>query len=95
MGVDEEVRGQHATRFEVLLPHLNERQQRLARLEVRIRQMSELPSHGAYDVIVRDVEPELVATCREVGGQHYASHLGRGSRAPPRLTLRPIRQVIR
>jgi Rhodopirellula transposase DDE domain len=30
MRVDDEVRGQLATRFEVLLPHLNERQQRLA-----------------------------------------------------------------
>jgi transposase len=30
MGVDAEVRGQLARRFEVLLPHLNERQQRLA-----------------------------------------------------------------
>src|SRR3954452_16635594 len=30
MGVDAEVRGQLAQRFEVLLPHLNERQQRLA-----------------------------------------------------------------
>ena len=40
--------------------------QRLARLEVRIRQMSESPLHGAYDVIVRDIEPELVATLREV-----------------------------
>src|SRR4051795_1815751 len=30
MGVDEWVRGQLATRFEVLLPHLNERQQRMA-----------------------------------------------------------------
>jgi DNA-binding transcriptional MerR regulator len=41
-------------------------QQRLRRLEVRIRQMSESPAHGAYDVIVRDIEPELVATYREV-----------------------------
>jgi DNA-binding transcriptional MerR regulator len=40
-------------------------QQRLARLEVRIRQMSEAPENGAYDVIVRDIEPELAATCRE------------------------------
>jgi DNA-binding transcriptional MerR regulator len=40
--------------------------QRLARLEVRIRQMSESPAHGAYDVIVRDIEPELAATYREV-----------------------------
>src|SRR3954471_8004488 len=30
MGVDEEVRGRLAVRREVLLPHLNERQQRLA-----------------------------------------------------------------
>src|SRR3954454_363184 len=30
MRVEEEVRGQLATRFEVLLPHLKERQQRLA-----------------------------------------------------------------
>jgi transposase len=30
MGIDAEVRGQLARRFEVLLPHLNERQQRLA-----------------------------------------------------------------
>ena len=30
MGIAVEVRGQLATRFEVLLPHLNERQQRLA-----------------------------------------------------------------
>jgi DNA-binding transcriptional MerR regulator len=41
-------------------------QQRLARLEVRIRQMSESPKDGTYDVIVRDIEPELVATYREV-----------------------------
>ena len=41
-------------------------QQKLARLEVRIRQMSEAPRYGEYDVIVRDIEPELVATYREV-----------------------------
>ena len=41
-------------------------QQKLARLEVRLRQMSESPAHKAYDVIVRDIEPELVATYREV-----------------------------
>lgn len=41
-------------------------QQKLARLEVRIRQMSEAPKHGAYDVIVRDIEPELAATYRDV-----------------------------
>jgi DNA-binding transcriptional MerR regulator len=41
-------------------------EQRLARLEVRIRQMSESPRHGEYDVVVRDIEPELAATYREV-----------------------------
>jgi DNA-binding transcriptional MerR regulator len=41
-------------------------QQKLARLEVRIRQMNESPKHGTYDVIVRDIESELAATCREV-----------------------------
>jgi effector-binding domain-containing protein len=41
-------------------------QQRLARLEVRIRQISETPAQGAYDVILRDIEPELAATYREV-----------------------------
>ena len=40
--------------------------QKLARLEVRIRQMNEAPKHGAYDVILRDVESELAATYREV-----------------------------
>lgn len=40
--------------------------QRLDRLEVRIRQMSDSPVQGAYDVILRDVESELVATHREV-----------------------------
>ena len=41
-------------------------QQKLRRLEVRIRQMSESTVHGAYDVIVRDIEQELAATYREV-----------------------------
>jgi DNA-binding transcriptional MerR regulator len=41
-------------------------QQKLARLEVRIRQMNESPKHGVYDVIVRDIDPELAATYREV-----------------------------
>jgi effector-binding domain-containing protein len=40
-------------------------QQKLRRLEVRIRQMSESTLRGAYDVIVRDIEPELAATYRE------------------------------
>ena len=46
--------------------HMKLEQQRLSRLEVRIRQMSESPAQGTYDVIVRDIEPELAATYREV-----------------------------
>lgn len=40
--------------------------QRLDRLEVRIRQMSGAPGRAAYDVILRNIESELVATYREV-----------------------------
>ena len=40
-------------------------QSRLGRLEARIRQMNESAQRAAYDVILRDVEPELVATYRE------------------------------
>jgi len=45
---------------------LQEEQQRLARLEIRIRQMNESPMDGAYDVILREIEPALAATYREV-----------------------------
>jgi DNA-binding transcriptional MerR regulator len=38
---------------------------RLARVEARIRQMNESMKHEAYDVILREVQPELVATYRE------------------------------
>ena len=41
-------------------------QQKLRRLEVRIRQMSEAPEDATYDVVLRDIEPELVAAYREV-----------------------------
>ena len=41
-------------------------EQRLARLESRIHQMSEAAGRGTYDVIVRDIEPELAAGYREV-----------------------------
>lgn len=43
---------------------MREEQNRLARLEARIRQMSESEAHGRYDVILRDVESELVAALR-------------------------------
>ncbi len=39
---------------------------RLARLEARIRQMDKATNNEAYDVILRDLESELVATYREV-----------------------------
>ena len=41
-------------------------QMRLARLEARIRQMNEKADHIAYDVILRDIGSELVATYRQV-----------------------------
>ena len=41
-------------------------QQKLARLEVRIRQMSQSPKQAGYDVILRDIESELVAAYRDV-----------------------------
>jgi len=39
---------------------------RLGRVEARIRQMNESMKHSAYDVILREVEPQRVATYREV-----------------------------
>ncbi|MBL8062330.1 MAG: MerR family transcriptional regulator [Anaerolineales bacterium] len=43
-----------------------EEQNRLARLEARIHQMDKSAAHASYDVILRDVEEQLVATLREV-----------------------------
>ena len=40
-------------------------QQKLARLEERIRQMSEAPKHASYDVVLREIEPALVAAYRD------------------------------
>lgn len=45
---------------------MREEAARLARLEARLRQMDGSSSDGGYDVILRDIEPELVATYREV-----------------------------
>jgi DNA-binding transcriptional MerR regulator len=41
-------------------------QEKLARLEVRIHQMGKSAKYGAYDVVLRDIEPELAASYREV-----------------------------
>ena len=45
---------------------MQQEEQRLARLEVRIRQLSMSATHAAYDVVLRDIEPALAATYREV-----------------------------
>jgi DNA-binding transcriptional MerR regulator len=45
---------------------MQEERARLARLEARIRQMSGSASDSAYDIVLRDIEPELVAAYREV-----------------------------
>jgi transposase len=57
MGVSSEVRGQLAARFEVLLPHLNERQQRLA-----LAAEARLLGHGGVRVVaeVAGVSPTTV-----------------------------------
>jgi DNA-binding transcriptional MerR regulator len=45
---------------------VQQERQKLDRLEVRIRQINESPEQRVYDVILRDTEPEWVATIREV-----------------------------
>jgi DNA-binding transcriptional MerR regulator len=45
---------------------LQQESQKLDRLEVRIRQMSGSTKPAAYDVILRDSDPQLVAAYREV-----------------------------
>lgn len=45
---------------------MQEEGERLSRLEARICQMNEAVTHTKYDVILREVESELVATYREV-----------------------------
>src|SRR5215213_7433485 len=59
MGVDAEVRGQLARRFEVLLPHLNERQQRLA-----LATEARLLGHGGIRAVAdaANVSPTTVRT---------------------------------
>lgn len=49
-----------------LQQQMYEEGERLSRLEARIRQMNEAATHTKYDVILREVESELVATYREV-----------------------------
>src|SRR5829696_7089527 len=65
MRIPMEVLGQLATRFEVLLPHLNERQQRLA-LAVEAR----LLGHGGVRAVAREAgeEPFPPGRARRLGG---------------------------
>jgi hypothetical protein len=81
MRVDEEVRGQLATRFSVLLPHLNERQQRLAlACEARLlghggvaavaeaAQVSPITVRSGVSELDCEEEPLPVGRARRAGG---------------------------
>jgi DNA-binding transcriptional MerR regulator len=50
-------------------------QTRMDRLEARIRQLGNASMAGSYDVILREVEPVLVATLREVAADDERIHL--------------------
>ena len=78
MRVDDEVRGRLATRFEVLLPHLNERQQRLAlACEARLLGHGGVAAARASATTVRRVselnsgeqEPLPAGRARRAGGE--------------------------
>ena len=56
MGISGEVRGQLAARFEVLLPHLNERQQGITPEQARRTARREVAQHG-YEI--RSVAEQL------------------------------------
>jgi DNA-binding transcriptional MerR regulator len=62
----EELRGMLKLKRAEVEQGIQAEQARLARLEARIRQMEGVAAGTAYDVIVRSVEPELVATQRAV-----------------------------
>ena len=49
-------------------------QLRMSRLEARIRQLDNEPAAGSYDVILRDIEPVLTATLREVAADDERIH---------------------
>jgi transposase len=80
MRVDEEVRGQLATRFEVLLPHLNERQQRLA-LACEAR----LLGHGGVAAVAEAAQVSPTTVRRGVteldSGEEKPLPVGRSRRA--------------
>jgi DNA-binding transcriptional MerR regulator len=62
----DEVRGMLRLKRAEIEQGIQAGQERLARLEARIHQLNEDAEHSSYDVVVRPVGPELVATQREV-----------------------------
>src|SRR4051794_26152184 len=79
MRVEEEVRGQLATRFEVLLPHLNERQQRLA-----LASEARLLGHGGVSAVAAaaGVSPTTVRSgVAELDSGEESLPVGRARRA--------------
>jgi len=77
--ISEEIRGQLATRFEVLLPHLNERQQRLA-----LATEARLLGHGGVRAVARAAGVSATTVRRGVGeldGTDDSLALGRSRRA--------------
>ena len=79
MRINEEIRGQLATRFEVLLPHLNERQQRLA-----LATEARLLGHGGVRAVAQAAGVSATTVRRGVGeldGTDDSLALGRSRRA--------------
>ena len=79
MRIDEEVRGQLATRFEVLLPHLNERQQRLA-----LATEARLLGHGGVRAVAEAAGVSATTVRRGIGeldGVDDVLAVGRSRRA--------------
>jgi DNA-binding transcriptional MerR regulator len=62
----EELRGMLRLRQAVLRQQINEEQARLARVEARLRQIEQEGSMSGYDVVVKELGPQLVAGIRAV-----------------------------
>jgi DNA-binding transcriptional MerR regulator len=62
----EELRGMLKLKRAEVQQDIVEQESRLARLEARLRQMDGELGHSSYDVILREVGPQLVATRRAV-----------------------------
>lgn len=82
----EQLRGMLRLRQNELAQQITEEQARLARVAARLRQIEQEGAMSAYDVVVKDVEPQLVAGIRSVIPNYAAigplfdelyAHLGR------------------